>query len=164
MFYVPESGLWEGSLLMGRYHSEFMLQIFPKQVPTGTDLGNVEIKETAGKGHQYTIRPKNRREADFFLFYDKTEDKFFLVNTIEMPKFTKRRSISTNQVRKIAYFETEDIIDLCDEMKDILEDPSHIGGEVESMQRARQEVRDLEVAWGDALAKILSEIEGGSSF
>lgn len=119
---------------MGQRHSELMIGYFPKQHATGIDLENVELKECNNPHHKYTIKKKDLK-AEFILFYDWMDDEYFFVNTKEMPiiKRKKRetnpeckRSITTTQVRKIAYLATKDQDIFMDEMEAIVKDKTHL--------------------------------------
>jgi hypothetical protein len=110
---------------MGRYHSELMMILFPNQKPIGIDLGNIEIKENKNQFHKFVLKPDDKL-AEFFLFYDAQLMTYFIVNQVEMPKFKKKRSISTQQVKKIAYFETQDDESLINELATIIKDDSFL--------------------------------------
>lgn len=125
---------------MGRYHSSFMQIIFPSQKAEGIDLGNIEIKECCNKRHKFLLRPKDSK-ADFILFYDWIENTFFLVNQIEMPKLRAKRSISTEQVKSLAYWKSQEIDELMDEMRTIIKNQNFIPDAYQETQNSKIEVK-----------------------
>ncbi len=110
---------------MGRYHSELMKVLFPNHKAIGIDLGNVEIKECKNNSHKFTLKADDKY-AQFFLFYDWMLDMYFICNKVELPTIRVKRAISTNQVQKWAYFQTNDVDELLNEIKTILKDQNFL--------------------------------------
>jgi len=99
--------------------------LFPNQFHEGIDLGNVELKEFINKFNKTEIKPSDLN-ADFIVFYHRKDKIFLFCNTKEFPKINKIRTMSLNQVRKIAYLETKDLDIIFNEMEDIVKDKRHL--------------------------------------
>jgi hypothetical protein len=117
-----------------------MLTLFPNQQPIGIDLGNVEIKECRNSVHKFTLKATDGK-AQFILFYDWLIDTYFICNQKEMPVIRCKRAISTNQVKKWAYFESKELDALFEELKTIIKNPKYIPGPYQETQNSKIEIK-----------------------
>jgi len=109
---------------MGRYHSPFMMVLFPNQKPTGVDLGNVEIKETNGKFECFTVNKIDMR-AEFFLFYSWRQNKFWFVDAQDLPLVKKQRTFRVPQIETACIFSTTNVIEMMEKLRPYLTDQSY---------------------------------------
>jgi len=114
---------------MGRQHSDLMMNLFPTQRGVGVDLGNVEIKECGydSKDHKFVLKGDDTK-SEFILFYFHPESEWAIVNTKEFfYRLPKKRSVTIHQVRKCAYFRTNKIPEMMDEIETIIKDTKFLG-------------------------------------
>lgn len=102
-----------------RSHSDFLHIFFPIQRDVGIDCGTVELKEMSNAHHKFTIYPKDYA-AKHIVFYDHIDQLWLICNTLELPKIRAKRSISTQQLKKLCYFISSDCLALLNEAIEIL--------------------------------------------
>lgn len=93
----------------GRIHSEFMMNVFPKQRPTGIDLGNIEIKESCNGFNRIVVCKKDMNsKIDYFLCYNHQTFEFLIVDAQDIPRVKgKRRSVYWNYLKRMAILITD---------------------------------------------------------
>ena len=94
----------------GRIHSEFMMNVFPKQKPTGIDLGNIEIKESTNGFNRIVVCKKDMNpKIDYFLCYNHQNFEFLIVDSQDIPRVKgKTRSVYWNYLKSMAILQTQD--------------------------------------------------------
>ena len=108
---------------MGRKHSQKFLILFPNQQGNGIDLGNVEIKESF-KYKRFILRPKDEK-AEFFLFYSHEFERYWIVDSQDIPPIRKMRSVGINQIKNLALFTTDNDMEMFEKLSELLKEPDY---------------------------------------
>jgi len=103
---------------MGRKHSEMLMLAFPNQKGVGIDLpkSKTELKEsTVG-----ILRLKNKdNRAKFIIFYDSINYDFYYIDKNDFSEIRKYHKFSLDFVKRIAFFQTNDICEIVEKEKEI---------------------------------------------
>lgn len=105
-------------------HSSFIRSIFPKIERFGTDLGNIEVKETYSNNGMFTLRKKDK-ESDYILFYTHVEDTFFLVKSKELTFLSEKSGMRLSGVKKHSFFQSNDVIKMLENVCPLLKDEKY---------------------------------------
>ena len=106
-------------------HSDILQILFPAQRGVGIDLGNIEIKES-GKYDRIELKPSDY-DAEFILGFNNKNYDFLLVDINDIPPPRKKRfkykSVPWNWLEKMAIFQTNDEIEMLEQIKPFLSHP-----------------------------------------
>lgn len=105
----------------GRIHSEFMMNVFPKQKATGIDLGNIEIKESTNGYDRITICKKDMNpKIDYFLCYNHQNFEFLIVDSQDIPRVKKNnRSVYWNYLERMSLFKTSNYDEIWNKIEEL---------------------------------------------
>ncbi len=109
---------------MGRTHSELMMIQFPNQNATGTDLGNIEIKETTRERQKFTIDKKDLRPGvEYFLMYDWQSMTYWIIDAQDLPPVKRHSDFTVHGISWRAIHTSQDIIQIYEWLIPLLKDP-----------------------------------------
>jgi len=110
---------------MGRMHEGLFRVLFPYQEHTGIDLGNIEIKETTKGKEIFSLEPKDM-QAEYILFYSNFQERFWFVDSQDIPFMRKRRSFRVAQIERIIIWTTRDVIEVIENLKPYINDQKYL--------------------------------------
>ena len=110
---------------MGRKHEGLLMILFPNQEGTGIDLGNVELKETTTGKEMFSLMPKDM-QAEYFLFYSNLQERFWFVDSQDIPAINKRRSFRVAQIERVVLWTTKDVVEVIERLRPYINNQKYL--------------------------------------
>lgn len=111
---------------------------------TGVDLGNIDIKESTKGFHRVIVKPKDEK-AEFLLCYDHVSKHFALIDTQDIPRIRKPRSLYFNRIEQIAKFITQSPKNMLQNISEYLKDLSYIKIKPEELEMETQKIAVVDI-------------------